>query len=166
LKLPNSYSRPIFTELSDEQKWAAYRSIRRHAERLQIKLDGKSGIIVRKRAKVDYLKAAREELLRQTAIRNQAGGNARSATFQSRKENLIATFLELEAFREREFAEATANDWEPPAGRITAKKIYAAYTGRFPGPEHALELSTVQTYIREFKKLRHRRPEVTVSISE
>lgn len=162
--LPNYYSQDSFADLSEDQKWNAYCRLRNLTETLQKKLDGKAGLIERKRTKVDFLKSAREELLRQKAIRDRAGANARVVAFQQRREKLIAVFLELEANRNQALAAAAAGNWEPPSRRITAKQVFAAYNERFPGREDKITLSTASDYIKQFKNLRDSAPEVELII--
>jgi hypothetical protein len=164
--LPNYYSQYSFADLSEDQKWYAYSRLRSHAEALQEKLDGKAGLIEQKRTKVDFLKSAREELLRQKAIRDRAGANARAAAFQAKRERLIAILLELEANRNQAFEAAAAGNWEPPSKRITAKQVHVVYEERFPGLEHEIKPTTVSSYITQFKNQRDSAPEIGLSIRE
>ncbi len=162
--LPNNYSEESFAELSDTQKWNAYNRLRIQAVSLLENLARKAGTINQKREKVDYLRAAKEELMRQTAIRNQAGSSARRVAFQARKEKVIAIFIELEEVRDRRISESEAgNYFEPDSGRITAKHVLAVYRQRHPGER--LELSTVRTYVKDFKDGRDRNPDVVLTIS-
>lgn len=160
----NYYSQYDFDELTAEEKWNAYVRLRHHADFLQSQLDNKSGVIGQKRKKIDYLRNAKEESLRQQAARNYAGSNARSAAYQTRKENLLAIYLELRDERNRQLAEAETLDYERPK-RLSAKEVAAEYSMRFPRREHMLKLSTVRNYINKFKQGFNAAPEVFLAIN-
>lgn len=164
--LINYYSQSDFSALTEVDKWSAFLRLRQHANALQDKLDGKSEAIGEKRQKIDYLKTARQELLRQLAARNHAGSDARTKNYLRHRQNLIGVYLEMENEHKRLAAEAEANDWQRPPKRLSAKKVYAEYLRRFSSDGNTVELRTARDYISEFKRGLHIHPEVYLAIND
>lgn len=164
--LINYYSQFDFNTLTEREKWSAYLRLRQHANALQDKLDGKSDVIGEKRQKIDYLKTARQELLRQLAARNHAGSDVRTANYLRHRQNLIGVYLEMENEHKRLAAEAEANGWPRHPKRLPAKKVYAEYLRRFSSDGNAVTLGTARDYIKEFKRGLHSHPEVYLAIND
>jgi hypothetical protein len=163
--LINYYSQYDFEDLSEQGKWDAYSRILQHAKILQEKLDTKSGVIGQKRNKIDYLKTAKVEMLRQRTIRNHAGSDARNVGVRERQSKLLSVYLEMKDEHDRLLDEAKARNWERPK-RLTAKIVLAKYSARFPGDENSLRTSTVSRYMKEFKRGYSSHPEVYVMIND
>jgi hypothetical protein len=163
--LINYYSQYDFDELQQTEKWNAYLRLRNHSENLQKKLDIKAERIESKLGKIDYLKQAKAELLRQQVARNLAGANARNANYTSARMHFISVYLELEVNRNRDISEAEAGNWEAPSKRITAAEVLDTYSRRYSGQLSEIKLATARKYLSDFKANRDIAPELEIILN-
>lgn len=163
--LINYYSQFDFDELLETEKWNAYLRLRHHAEKLQKKLDIKSERIESKLGKIDNLKQAKAELIRQQVARNLAGANARNAKYVAARMHFISVYLELEEKRNRDISEAEAGNWEAPSKRITAEEVLDTYNPRYSGELAEIKLPTARRYLSSFKANRNIAPEIEIILN-
>ena len=163
--LTSYYSQYDFEELSKTEQWSAYLRLRHYAENLQKKLDAKAERVESKVGKIDYLRAAKAELIRQQAARNIAGANARNARYTASREQFIATYLELKAERDRKIKEAETGNWQAPPKRLTAEEVLDAYNTRISGDFIAIKLPTARRYLRDYSTNQNIAPELQVILN-
>jgi RNA-splicing ligase RtcB len=162
--LPLTHSFHSFNDLSDKQKYDAYLELRKYAESLREKILEKKDTVLNKSTKIDLLKRSQEESLRRTLIRLQAGANAKRANAQARRDQIQAIYLEMETERRRDEAAAEAGNWERPPRKILNKEVFEEFAHRFPDQAQKIKERTVGDYLRNFKKFREQRLDITVGL--